>query len=1270
MPTPSRNSSSGNFSYGGYTFNRSGAIVGGTGAGSTLSQGAQQVLALAAANPKLTAGQLTDVARATGSAGYGGANSSGQGAGYVPEAGAAATIAAAKLPTTGSYIAGKGFVTSTGQVYPTSNPNFVPPGYTSTTGTSNTYVQGNRVIGADKTQYVGNIVVPGSGGLTANQIVKQTQQTYGTSRPDVGLIYSPAGKQITDANQQTPGEVPIYDSQGNIVGVESNILKRTVSYTEYQRIAERMPVEVQANVWTNKIATGTETSDRVLLKKAYTTPEGTLLRTPEEINAYLKQENIVLPINELDANTKFLNLAKPGTYYDVKQSQDRMMADLADYNANKFSYKLRDFGNSAKNVFYNIVEDLGTTTKLPLAIVSGTYNTITGSGLNAIGKPNDYNINSLQIATKQPMFFNQNILTQSVLPSWSEANKFVSTYTGLKYIPAEAIGKSFATASQIPLAIVSGVYNTVTKTPEYIPKTDYSINTVQATSNIKRVSPFMNLGILEKDLAPSQIAGGQISGIIKDIQTKPLDYVLLYGLSAGAGFALGGIVKGAAYILKVSRVASQLFQGGLIGAGLSFGAVEAINISSKISSEPDWFKKGEILGQNELKIGVGIAGYKKGSDWAKIFDKKVAGTKISEEEYAKLVNDKTLKYEVKEISNKPITMTSKSTSKPLTSKAKVTNFEGKNQFIQKVEKTGTTKLGQVTETKFVKQPEVYREIIGTNKAGEKTFFETQQVDRTGRVIGEISKTIDGKKYIIKYEMGTKSPFRQEYIFRDGEFLGKTLRSQKIGDLSYSKIGYDVKRIQKTVTSSDLVTTRAGGSTLARYYKLVGGKDFKVIEGGMNELITTTKISKIYPAKKNLIFKYIENGKVLEIDAKQSLKAKIVGKATPSDLINIETMSTKEAQAALKLRLSSPTYETFIKREGGSIGAYTLEKEIPVKKTFYQGFKESLVNTKIKSKVYYDTFKENLASMMRNKRAQSNLLFRGENKIGSFYRIRAEQELALSSELNLPKGSRVGTLEGVKAYNPSVSLFKSASMTIPGVFAIGGVISELDLLKINQLNKVNLLGINKVNLTNIKPLSEFKQREIQLSNIRQENRLNEAQVSKQAQITETTLTTLPKLITITPPTTRAPSPTLPKIPIYEIPRIPEFNFAEKKRKAISKKVALYKVLLKKRGKFRQIGAGFTKEEALLFGAKRTKLDIARTFKIQKSGEQELFGIQDIGGFKPLPSEFREFKIRRGKQIATPMQFTQLNVANLQSFEEKASLKQSRAQAKQMRQLIGF
>jgi hypothetical protein len=75
---------------------------------------------------------------------------------------------------TGGYVAGKGFVTNTGKIYPTTNPNFVPSGYTSTTGTNNVYVSGGKVKDASGSSYVGNAIVPGTG-KTANQITRELQ---------------------------------------------------------------------------------------------------------------------------------------------------------------------------------------------------------------------------------------------------------------------------------------------------------------------------------------------------------------------------------------------------------------------------------------------------------------------------------------------------------------------------------------------------------------------------------------------------------------------------------------------------------------------------------------------------------------------------------------------------------------------------------------------------------------------------------------------------------------------------------------------------------------------------------------------------------------------------------------------------------------------------------------------------------------------------------------------------------------------------------------
>lgn len=73
-----------------------------------------------------------------------------------------------------------GFVSSTGRVYPTRNPSFVPSGHTSLTpSTGGVSVQGGKVTTVSptgrKSTFVGNVKVPNTG-MTATQISKQTRK--------------------------------------------------------------------------------------------------------------------------------------------------------------------------------------------------------------------------------------------------------------------------------------------------------------------------------------------------------------------------------------------------------------------------------------------------------------------------------------------------------------------------------------------------------------------------------------------------------------------------------------------------------------------------------------------------------------------------------------------------------------------------------------------------------------------------------------------------------------------------------------------------------------------------------------------------------------------------------------------------------------------------------------------------------------------------------------------------------------------------------------
>jgi len=78
------------------------------------------------------------------------------------------------------------------------------------------------------------------------------------------------------------------------------------------------------------------------------------------------------------------------------------------------------------------------------------------------------------------------------------------------------------------------------------------------------------------------------------------------------------------------------------------------------------------------------------------------------------------------------------------------------------------------------------------------------------------------------------------------------------------------------------------------------------------------------------------------------------------------------------------------------------------------------------------------------------------------------------------------------------------------------------------------------------------------------------------------------------------------------------------------------------------------------------ELARTFRIVKTGgTRETFGFNEEA-FMPSEKIFRGYKVRTGKKIFTPDQFIQLTSANLQSSEEKSQIKEAR----RLKKLIGY
>lgn len=177
---------------------------------------------------------------------------------------------------TGSYIAGRGFVTSDGKVYPTTNPSWTPSGYTNTGQTSGgvsissgggvtTYDSSGRVIQTS----IGKAIVPGTN-LTANQLYQQTKTSTGSSS------YS---GYLTPKTNLTIGNVT-YANQ-NLYNAE--VLRQQEVYNRLQQNIKDVPVE----------QTGLgPSSQRYILQKTYFNPDTGKQMSQEDLNTYLKSNGI------------------------------------------------------------------------------------------------------------------------------------------------------------------------------------------------------------------------------------------------------------------------------------------------------------------------------------------------------------------------------------------------------------------------------------------------------------------------------------------------------------------------------------------------------------------------------------------------------------------------------------------------------------------------------------------------------------------------------------------------------------------------------------------------------------------------------------------------------------------------------------------------------------------------------------------------------------------------------------------------------------------
>jgi hypothetical protein len=119
----------------------------------------------------------------------------------------------------------------------------------------------------------------------------------------------------------------------------------------------------------------------------------------------------------------------------------------------------------------------------------------------------------------------------------------------------------------------------------------------------------------------------------------------------------------------------------------------------------------------------------------------------------------------------------------------------------------------------------------------------------------------------------------------------------------------------------------------------------------------------------------------------------------------------------------------------------------------------------------------------------------------------------------------------------------------------------------------------------------------------------------------------------------------------------FETGKRNKPSVVSSVPTYSVLLRKKGKFVPFATNLPREKALQFGSERALTDIARTFKIVKTGKTMDIGVRE-SSFMPSETKFRQYKVRKGKAIATPNIFVQRTSANLQSSSERAQLAEAR------------
>ena len=145
-----------------------------------------------------------------------------------------------------------------------------------------------------------------------------------------------------------------------------------------------------------------------------------------------------------------------------------------------------------------------------------------------------------------------------------------------------------------------------------------------------------------------------------------------------------------------------------------------------------------------------------------------------------------------------------------------------------------------------------------------------------------------------------------------------------------------------------------------------------------------------------------------------------------------------------------------------------------------------------------------------------------------------------------------------------------------------------------------------------------------------------------------------------PTPKYPTPKYP-VPKYPTPKIPSSQRKPDKILEKLKVSRLYKLFLKRKGKYQAVNKLLTKGEALELGAKITTSNLGATFKVAPTSK---FTTRVSKQYQPSKEQFRTYRIVKGKRVALKDEFIQRASKRLSSKSEVSEILRSK------RKWIGF